>query len=30
MEKEQPFINNDLDEEFKLIENNEISVYDKD
>ena len=30
MEKEQPIINNDLEEEFKLNENNEISDNDED
>ena len=30
MEKEQPFIDNDLEEEFKLNENNEISDSDED
>ena len=30
MKKKQPFINNDLKEEFKLNENNEISDSDED
>ena len=30
MEKEQPFINNDLEEEFELNKNNEISDSDED
>ena len=30
MEKEEPIINNDLEEEFKLNENNEISDSDED